>query len=144
MPKTKVKLKVSLPAYPEKGTAGVARPGMAWRRDLYRAIKATAGTRQYEGEQFECDVVLYVSPERLNINDIDNLLKHVFDALQGRLGGPKGGKRRWALIPNDYQIRRVTVEKRQAAKNRRSRLIVRDYVQSSRRRHATAQKPGEE
>jgi Holliday junction resolvase RusA-like endonuclease len=116
---------------------------MAWRRDIYRAIKAAAGTRQLDGEQLECDVVLYMSSERLTINDVDNLLKHIFDALQGRLGGPKGGKRRWALIPNDYQISRVTIEKRKRKKNRRSRLTVRDYVKSSRRRRATARTAGD-
>jgi Holliday junction resolvase RusA-like endonuclease len=137
VPKTKVKLVVGLPAYPEKGTAGAARPGMVWRQGIYQAIKAAAGTRRYQGEQLECDVILYLSGDRLDINDVDNLLKHVFDALQGRLGEPKGGRRRWALIPNDYQIRRVTIEKRRASKNRQSRLTVRDYVKSSRRRQAT-------
>jgi Holliday junction resolvase RusA-like endonuclease len=140
MPKTKIKLQVRLPDYPAKNSTGAGRPGMRWRRAIYQAIKTAAdaqGVALYEGDQLECDVVLYLSPHRLNVNDIDNLLKHIFDALQGRLGGPKGGTQRWALIPNDYQIRLVTIEKHEWSKNRRSSLTVRDYVKSSRVRLAT-------
>jgi len=47
----------------------------------------------------------------LSFHDVDNRLKDIMDALQGRAGGSKK-IRRWApIIPNDKQICRVTIEK---------------------------------
>jgi Holliday junction resolvase RusA-like endonuclease len=137
MPKRKVKLEISLPPYPERKTArGPGRPGMSWRRDVYKAIMSAAairGVERFEGVQLECNVVVYMRAGRLKVQDVDNLVKHIFDALQGRLGGPKGGKRRSAVVPNDSQIRRVCVEKREArSKKLKSHLTVLDYVKSER------------
>jgi Holliday junction resolvase RusA-like endonuclease len=105
---------------------------MAWRHQVYAAINEAAAQKKierYEGVDLECDIILYMTDRQLAVQDVDNLLKHIFDALQGRLGGPKGGERRWALLPNDYQIRRVSVEKREAtSKKSASRLTVRDYA----------------
>ena len=132
MPKRRVKLDVRLPRYPTEKGSGPGKPGMAWRREVHTAIEAAAtrkGIKQYAGVDLECDVVLFMTNRQLAIQDVDNLLKHIFDALQGRLGGPKGGKSPGAVLPNDYQIRRVCVEKFEATSRKQtSRLIIRDYA----------------
>ncbi len=47
----------------------------------------------------------------LAVNDVDNRMKDVFDALQGRAGGPKAKLTLAPIIPNDKQIFRVEMEK---------------------------------
>jgi Holliday junction resolvase RusA-like endonuclease len=47
----------------------------------------------------------------LSSHDVDNRLKDIMDALQGRAGGSKKIKRWFPIIPNDKQIYRVTIEK---------------------------------
>src|SRR4029077_13807134 len=124
---------VPLPDYPEKhSTRPSGKPGMAWRQGIYDAIKLAAeeqSVKSYSaGADIECDVRLALTAQRLDLQDVDNLLKHLFDAMQGRLGGPKPKPQPWHILPNDYQIRRVTVEKVEAREGKLgSRLIVTDY-----------------
>ena len=47
----------------------------------------------------------------LSSHDVDNKLKDIMDALQGRAGGSKKIRRSPPIIPNDKQIYRVTIEK---------------------------------
>jgi hypothetical protein len=47
----------------------------------------------------------------LSSHDVDNRLKDIMDALQGRAGGSKKIRRCPPIIPNDNQIYRVTVAK---------------------------------
>lgn len=47
----------------------------------------------------------------LSFHDVDNRLKDIMDALQGRAGGSKKIRRWTPIIPNDKQIYRVTIEK---------------------------------
>jgi uncharacterized protein YfaA (DUF2138 family) len=47
----------------------------------------------------------------LKWHDVDNRLKDVMDALQGRAGGSKVRRRLMAVIPNDVQIYRVVIAK---------------------------------
>jgi hypothetical protein len=56
-------------------------------------------------------LVFYLDDLALGIHDVDNRLKDVLDALQGRMGGPKSARQYEPLIPNDKQIYRVTVSK---------------------------------
>jgi hypothetical protein len=73
---------------------------------------------------------------KLRFHDVDNLLKHLFDALQGRLGG-KGRENRHP---------RSAVEERPPDPARhdpqepklKSRLIVHDYVRMKGVRHRSA------
>lgn len=44
-------------------------------------------------------------------HDVDNRLKDILDALQGRVGGPKAIRTLAPIIPNDRQIYRVIIEK---------------------------------
>ena len=54
------------------------------------------------------------SGKRHDIHDVDNRLKDILDALQGRFRGPLGKKLR--LIPNDNKICKATIEKRPTPK----------------------------
>jgi hypothetical protein len=58
----------------------------------------------------------YLPDAALAANDVDNRMKDVFDALQGRVGGPKAKRTLPAIIPNDNQIFRVEMEKALAPK----------------------------
>jgi Holliday junction resolvase RusA-like endonuclease len=58
------------------------------------------------------EVTVVLTKPQFNAFDVDNLLKDIFDALQGRLAGEsKGRQRHKAAIFNDRQIVRVSVEK---------------------------------
>ena len=47
----------------------------------------------------------------LNWHDVDNRLKDIMDALQGRAGGSKKVRALSGIIPNDRQIFRIVIEK---------------------------------
>ena len=53
-------------------------------------------------------------------HDVDNVLKHICDALQARLGGPKNKRRKGRLIKNDRQVMKATNEKRYLSKKNQS------------------------
>ncbi len=56
-------------------------------------------------------MVLYLKDNALIVHDVDNRLKDIMDALQGRAGGKKGKSKLKPIIPNDNQVFRVTIEK---------------------------------
>lgn len=65
--------------------------------------------------QLQVDVVLYMKRgKQHDIHDVDNRLKDIIDALQGRFRGPSGKKQR--LIDNDNKICRAVIEKRPTPK----------------------------
>ena len=74
-------------------------------------------------------VRLYMSDVRLRFHDVDNRLKDILDALQGRAGGPKAERRLRALVPNDHQIWRVSIEKSLPPRQSRGmgHLVIRKY-----------------
>ena len=47
----------------------------------------------------------------LEIHDVDNRLKDILDALQGRMGGSKAVRKFEPIILNDRQVYRVIVNK---------------------------------
>jgi len=61
--------------------------------------------------------------------DVDNVLKHICDALQARRGGSKGSWHKGKLIKNDRQVFRAVIEKRYLKKKNPSggHLTVRPY-----------------
>jgi Holliday junction resolvase RusA-like endonuclease len=63
-------------------------------------------------EELALTVQLYLPAGKLRSVDLDNRLKHIMDALQGRLAAEgKKGRRRKRIIHNDFQIFRVVIEK---------------------------------
>ena len=63
-------------------------------------------------DKLQLIITLYLSANEIGWHDVDNRLKDIMDALQGRAGGSKAEHHLHALIPNDHQIFKVTIEKR--------------------------------
>jgi hypothetical protein len=106
MPKPRKKLHVRIPPY--------RSPRNTWRRDLHAAIVAVQ-SRQHviysPTDRLEVRVQLYLDGGSAVVHDVDNRLKDVLDALQGRAGGSKAVRSLAAVVPNDRQIYRVVIEK---------------------------------
>jgi Holliday junction resolvase RusA-like endonuclease len=106
MAKRSLGLHVRIPPY--------APPRNAWRRTLHRLILAGQKRQRvlYQpNDRLELDIKLYISGNDLKAHDVDNRLKDVMDALQGRAGGPKRERVLAAVIPNDRQVYRVSMVK---------------------------------
>ena len=106
MPKPRKKLHVRIPPY--------RSPRNAWRHDLHAAITAAQrhGRVVYASkDHLEVRVQLYLDGRASEVHDVDNRLKDVMDALQGRAGGSKAVRSLAAVVPNDRQIYRVIIEK---------------------------------
>ena len=104
-----LRVTVALPAY--------LTPRNAWRRAIHRAAAAefaAANLRFSEQDRIGIVVELEMTEGMLRFHDVDNRLKDVLDALQGRVGGSKRVRALPALIPNDKQIFKAAVEKRLA------------------------------
>ncbi len=106
MAKRKFKLSVRIPEYQS--------PRNSWRQTLHSIIYSAAnklGISYQPSDRLELQVKLYMDNAALSFHDIDNRLKDIMDALQGRAGGSKKIKLLTPIIPNDKQIFRVTIEK---------------------------------
>ena len=81
MAKPKQKLKFRLPEY--------VSPRNAWRRKIYASALLAAkkqGVSYPEDAKLSVEVRLYLRGRALEIHDVDNRLKDILDALQGRMG----------------------------------------------------------
>ncbi len=90
-------------------------PRNLWRRQIHTAALAArrrTGIRYAAADRLAIEVRLYLTGRALHWNDVDNRLKDVLDALQGRAGGPKSVRSLSPVIPNDRQVFRVVIEKR--------------------------------
>jgi Holliday junction resolvase RusA-like endonuclease len=129
MPKVKRTIRTLLPTY--------QKDRQQWRREILENVRQAAATHgiQYEDDDLlEVEVVLYLkSGKRHDIHDVDNRLKDILDALQGRFRGYDSSKEQ-RLIANDNKVCRAVIEKRPTPKvltNRRKdtggRLVIRAY-----------------
>lgn len=108
-------LRIVLPPY--------ETPRNTWREKIHAAASEHMAAAQvaYSAEdRLAVQVCLYMSESMLGFHDVDNRLKDVLDALQGRAGSPKRVRRLPALIPNDKQIVRAVIEKVQTPANEQS------------------------
>jgi len=106
MAKRALKLSIRIPPY--------HAPRNEWRRKIHRAVlrKLKGSTVAYDGrDKFEVEIRLYMNDSELSFHDVDNRLKDILDALQGRAGGPKKIRTLAPIILNDNQIYRVMIEK---------------------------------
>ncbi len=104
--KSRTTLHVRIPAY--------RPPRNEWRRAIHaEVVKAVRvrGVTFSERDRIELLIVLYLPEDEIGWHDVDNRLKDIMDALQGRAGGMKAGRRLRAIVPNDNQIHKVTIEK---------------------------------
>ncbi len=106
MAKARQKLKFRLPEY--------VSPRNAWRKKIYASALAAAkkqGVSYPKDAKLAVEVKLYLRDRALEIHDVDNRLKDILDALQGRMGGSKAARRFVPIIENDRQVYRVVITK---------------------------------
>ena len=106
MAKKRTKLHIRIPHYHP--------PRLSWRMALYTTIAAEAkrkNVRYDETDALQLEIRLYLDGNALVSHDVDNRLKDIMDALQGRIGGSKKVHAYTPIIPNDRQIYRVLIEK---------------------------------
>jgi len=106
MPKRRLTLSVPLPPY--------RHPRNAWRRLIHQAVlegQASRHVNYVPSDKLEVHVTLNLSPSAALHHDVDNRLKDILDALQGRAGGSKALHTLKPIVPDDRQIYRVSIEK---------------------------------
>jgi Holliday junction resolvase RusA-like endonuclease len=135
MAKRRMKLKVRIDDYPAPGLGAAGPRGLGWSRSVYDAVVEEADkleVQYLDKDHLEMDVILYMDEGQLRFHDVDNLTKHLFDALQGRLGGAgKAKQTNRRIAPSDAQIQRLTIEKRQRqTAKQRSMVVVTGYAHS--------------
>lgn len=115
---------------------GYERDRYRWRRKILESVlraQTESGARYDLDSRFEVVVLLYLRKgKRHEIHDVDNRLKDILDALQGRFGGPKSVRGKSRLIENDRQVSRVVIEKQPIPKNlgddAGGRILIRAYT----------------
>jgi Holliday junction resolvase RusA-like endonuclease len=109
--KLKKKLQVRLPPYPH----GMSRGNrLHWRNGIYESAWDEARRQHISYERDDAvkiKVKLVMVGTEMWFHDVDNRLKDVLDALQGRLGK----RRKTGIIQNDRQVSEVVIEKISAA-----------------------------
>ena len=114
MPKRRLTLSVPLPPY--------RHPRNEWRRLIHQAARNAQAARNvhYQStDKLEVHVTLNLCPSAALHHDVDNRLKDILDALQGRAGGSKAIHSLVPIVPNDRQIYRVSIEKSPRADKKR-------------------------
>jgi hypothetical protein len=99
-------LRVSLPPY--------RTPRNEWRKEIHKAVvreMRLAKVAYSPHDRFGIEVELRMTNQMFRFHDVDNRLKDILDALQGRMGGPKNVHAYRRLIDNDNQVTRVVIQK---------------------------------
>jgi Holliday junction resolvase RusA-like endonuclease len=90
-----------------------------WRKQILANVREEAtrcGVEYEDDDLLDVEVLLYLTRgKRYAIHDVDNRLKDILDALQGRFRGYSAKKHR-RLIANDNKICRAVIEKRATPK----------------------------
>ena len=125
MKRRRLKLKVRIPPY--------ITPRNEWRRLIHDETNNSALKNKVaytEDDKLEIDVRLYLHTNAIEVHDVDNRLKDIMDALQGRVGGPKSIHELKPIIYNDNQVYKVTIEKLKPPKQSlgMGHLIIKRYV----------------
>ena len=131
MAKRPLRLAVRIPPY--------RPPRNHWRMLVHEAVsirQRAAGVVYKETDKLHIQLRLYLGKVAIRFHDVDNRLKDIMDALQGRVGGPKRITRLKPIIPNDRQIYKVEVEKGPAPPQSRGlgHLTIRRYATKRRSR----------
>jgi hypothetical protein len=113
--KRRFSITVPLPAY--------ARPRNEWRRRVHGAVldvQTRRGVGYRESDQLEVRISLPLGDRPLDIHEIDERVKDVIDALEGRIAGPRSRRRIAPIVPSSDQIRRIVLEKEPGQARRRA------------------------
>ena len=124
MPKRTLTLKVTIPPYES--------PRSLWRKEIHKAVveqEVKTGVRYTPEDRLEVIVRIYLDDKKLQSIEVDNRLKDILDALQGRADGTRRVATMKPIVPNDRQIYRVTIEKMKPPGQRHGlgHLVVRKY-----------------
>ena len=127
MAKRRQSLRIRIPLYHP--------PRNNWKMSIHNELmkKILTHSVQYiKSERLELKIILYLPPNKIGWHDVDNRLKDIMDALQGRAGGPKAKRFLKPVIPNDSQIYKVTIEKKTppGQSHGLGHLIIRKYKQN--------------
>ena len=106
MAKRRFSISAELPPY--------ARPRNEWRRRVH-AIVLDAQTRRGVGyrdaDRLEIRITLHLGERTLDLHEIDERVKDVIDALEGRIAGPRSRRRIAPIVPGRDLVRRIVLEK---------------------------------
>ena len=106
MAKRRQSIRIRLPLY--EGNR------LRWRKAIHAELIKAKASRDIDIQKedlLELIVTLYFDHIAVRWHDVDNRLKDIMDALQGRLGGPKSLRSHEQIIPNDNQVYRVEIAK---------------------------------
>ncbi|MBI3521594.1 MAG: hypothetical protein HY071_00675 [Chloroflexi bacterium] len=113
MAKRRFSIVVPIPPY--------ARPRNEWRRRVHAAVleaQTRRGVGYRETDRLEIRIALRLGDRPLAIHEIDERVKDIVDALEGRIAGPRSVRRIAPIVPDADQIRRVILEKSTASSRR--------------------------
>lgn len=116
MAKRRFSISTALPGY--------ARPRNEWRRRVHAAVldaQTRRGVGYRDADRLEIRITLFLRERPLDLHDIDERVKDVIDALEGRIAGPRSRRRIAPIIPSPDQVQRIVLEKA-AARGRRGTL----------------------
>ncbi len=105
MAKRRFTISATLPPY--------APPRNEWRRRVHAAIleaQTFRGVGYRESDLLELRVSIFLGQRLLDVHEIDERIKDIVDALEGRIDGRRS-RRRIAPIVSTGQVRRVILEK---------------------------------
>ena len=111
MAKPRKTLNLRIPPY--------SSPRNIWRKKIHELATKEAVDcciTYSKKDRLQIEVRIYLDEPALSKHDVDNRLKDIMDALQGRAGGPKKKRILEPIIPNDSQVYRVSIEKTIAPK----------------------------
>jgi hypothetical protein len=101
MAKRPLKLTLRIPPY--------ETPRNAWRKKLHQVVvrrQQKSPVRCTGKDKLEVEIRLYIKGTALMMHDVDNRLKDILDALQGRAGDPKKRRTLEAIIPKTADLPR--------------------------------------
>lgn len=116
MAKRRFSISVALPAY--------ARPRNEWRRRVHAAVldaQTRRGVGYRDADRLELRITLFLRDRPLDLHDVDERVKDVVDALEGRIAGQRSRRRIAPIVPAQEQIQRIVLEKA-ATRGRRGAL----------------------
>ena len=105
MAKRRFSISATIPAY--------APPRNEWRRRVHAAVleaQTFRGVGYRESDRLEMRVTLYLGARELDVHELDERVKDIVDALEGRIAGRRS-RRRIAPIVARGQIVRIVLEK---------------------------------
>jgi hypothetical protein len=103
MTKKRLTMRFRIPPY--------CSPRNEWRKLIHAEALKEGLIYDDDRIQLEVHIRLYLTDRDIKFHDVDNRLKDILDALQGRAGGPKKVRNMKPIIPNDNQVFKVSIEK---------------------------------